>query len=91
MFRFNELRQKYPGKHILISEIGWPSEGPWRRGAEASLVNQAKFIRTFLNAAGQNHIDYYIMEAFDQPWKRTLEGSAGTSWGLWDAHRQAKF
>ena len=91
MFRYNELHQKYPNKHILISEIGWPSDGPWRRGAEASLVNQSKFIRGFLNIAGQNHLDYYIMEAFDQPWKRTLEGSAGTSWGLWDAYRQPKF
>ena len=91
MFRYNELRDRYPNKHILISEIGWPSDGPWRRGAEASLVNQAKFIRTFLNQAAQNHLDYYIMEAFDQPWKRTLEGAAGTSWGLWDAYRVAKF
>ncbi len=91
MQRYNELSAKYPGKHILISEIGWPSDGPWRRGAEASLVNQAKFIRTFLNIATRNHLDYYIMEAFDQPWKRTLEGAAGTSWGLWDANRQPKF
>ncbi len=91
MQRYNELRDKYPGKHILISEVGWPSDGPWRRGAEASLVNQAKFTRTFLNIAAKNHLDYYIMEAFDQPWKRTLEGSAGTAWGLWDAYRQPKF
>ncbi|MEI6557685.1 MAG: glycosyltransferase, partial [Rhodospirillaceae bacterium] len=91
MHRYTELRDKYPGKHILVSEVGWPSDGPWRRGAEASLVNQAKFTRTFLNIAAKNHLDYYIMEAFDQPWKRTLEGSAGTSWGLWDAWRQAKF
>ena len=91
LFRYNELHDRYPNKHILISEIGWPSDGPWRRGAEASLVNQAKFIRNFLNAAGTNHLDYFIMEAFDQPWKRTLEGAAGTSWGIWDAHRTVKF
>ncbi|MEI8393994.1 MAG: glycosyltransferase [Rhodospirillaceae bacterium] len=91
LFRYNELHTKYPDKHILISEIGWPSDGPWRRGAEASLVNQAKFIRNFLILAGKNHLDYYIMEAFDQPWKRALEGSAGTSWGIWDAWRTAKF
>ncbi|MBI1208487.1 MAG: glycosyltransferase [Azospirillum sp.] len=91
MSRFHEIQQKYPGKHILISEIGWPSEGPWRRGAEASLVNQAMFTRNFLNVAAQERLDYYIMEAFDQPWKRTIEGSAGTGWGLWDSHRTAKF
>lgn len=91
MFRYNELRAKYPGKHIVISEIGWPADGPWRRGAEATQVNQAKFIRNFLNVAAQNKLDYFIMEAFDQPWKREIEGSAGTSWGLWDANRAPKF
>ncbi|PWC53955.1 glycosyltransferase [Azospirillum sp. TSO22-1] len=91
MFRYNELKTKYPNKHILISEIGWPADGPWRRGAEASQVNQAKFIRTFLNVAAQNRLDYFIMEAFDQPWKREIEGTAGTSWGLWDAWRAPKF
>ncbi|MBK4719727.1 glycosyltransferase [Azospirillum sp. YIM DDC1] len=91
MFRYNELKTKFPNKHILISEIGWPADGPWRRGAEASQVNQAKFIRTFLNVAAQNKLDYFIMEAFDQPWKREIEGTAGTSWGLWDAWRKPKF
>jgi len=91
MFRYNELKTKYPNKHILISEIGWPADGPWRRGAEASQVNQAKFIRNFLNIAAQNRLDYFIMEAFDQPWKREIEGTAGTSWGLWDAWRKPKF
>ncbi|WP_434613138.1 glycosyltransferase family 2 protein [Azospirillum sp. B2RO_4] len=91
MFRYNELKQKYPNKHILIGEIGWPADGPWRRGAEASQVNQAKFIRNFLNVAAQNKLDYFIMEAFDQPWKREIEGTAGTSWGLWDYQRNPKF
>ncbi|HYD31246.1 MAG TPA: glycosyltransferase [Azospirillaceae bacterium] len=91
MIRYDEIKRKYPNKHILISEIGWPSDGPWRRGSEASQVNQAKFIRNFLNIAAQRRLDYYIMEAFDQPWKRELEGTAGVSWGLWDAHRQPKF
>jgi cellulose synthase/poly-beta-1,6-N-acetylglucosamine synthase-like glycosyltransferase/exo-beta-1,3-glucanase (GH17 family) len=91
MFRYNEIKKKYPDKHIVIAEIGWPSNGPWRRGAEASQINQAKFIRGFLNLAAQEHFDYFIMEAFDQPWKREIEGSAGTAWGLWDAERTPKF
>lgn len=91
MFRYNEIKKKYPDKHIVIAEIGWPSNGPWRRGAEASQINQAKFIRGFLNLAAQEHFDYFIMEAFDQPWKREIEGSAGTAWGVWDAERNAKY
>ena len=33
-----------------------------------------------------------MIEAFDQPWKRRLEGTVGGYWGLFDgATRQAKF
>ena len=34
---------------------------------------------------------YYLMEAFDQPWKQTLEGAAGAHWGIYDAEREPKF
>ncbi len=91
MMRYRQLRDAYPGVPIVISEVGWPSEGPWRMGAEPSLVNQAMFIRSFLNLAHENQLDYTIIEAFDQPWKRTLEGMAGPSWGIFDAERQPKF
>jgi exo-beta-1,3-glucanase (GH17 family) len=91
LFRYDELRRKYPDKHILISEIGWPSDGPRRHGAEASLVNQAKFLRTFFTIAVREGLDYYVMEAFDQPWKRTQEGTVGANWGMWNAFRQQKF
>ncbi len=91
MMRYNQLRQAYPNTPIVISEVGWPSEGPWIHGAEPSLVNQAMFIRQFLDVARRQQLDYTIMEAIDQPWKRALEGPAGTSWGLFDMHRQPKF
>lgn len=91
MMRYNELRTRYPNKHIVIGETGWPSEGPWRGGAEASQINQAKFLRTFFNVAAQNKLDYFVMEAFDEPWKREIEGAAGPSWGVWDANRNLKF
>jgi glucan 1,3-beta-glucosidase len=33
-----------------------------------------------------------LIEAYDQPWKRQLEGTVGGHWGLYDAYRrQAKF
>lgn len=91
MAAYREVQARYPNKHILIGETGWPSDGAYRGDAEASLVNEARFIRTFLNIAGQQHLDYYIMEAFDQPWKRTIGGTAEANWGIWDAHRHAKF
>jgi cellulose synthase/poly-beta-1,6-N-acetylglucosamine synthase-like glycosyltransferase len=36
-------------------------------------------------------IDYFVMEAFDQPWKIPVEGGVGAYWGILDAARQAKF
>jgi len=89
--RYEELQAAYPGKKILLAEVGWPSAGPWMMGAEPSLVNQARFIREFLNEAHRRGVDYTIMEAFDQPWKYALEGPVGTAWGIFNSDRVLKF
>ncbi|MFM2041637.1 MAG: hypothetical protein RLY86_213 [Pseudomonadota bacterium] len=87
----NEIKALYPHKHVLIGEVGWPSDGAYRGPAEASLVNQAGFIRGYLNKAGEERWDFYIMESFDQPWKRVLGGSVEANWGIWDTNRGLKF
>jgi cellulose synthase/poly-beta-1,6-N-acetylglucosamine synthase-like glycosyltransferase/exo-beta-1,3-glucanase (GH17 family) len=91
MYRYRQLATAFPGKHIYIGEVGWPSEGQWVKGAEPSLVNEAKFIRDFLNIASAERLDYSIVESFDEPWKRGIEGTVGAHWGLWDIHRAPKF
>jgi len=91
MYRYRQLATAFPNKHIFIGEIGWPSEGQWVKGAEPSLINQAKFIRDFLNIASAERLDYSIVEAFDEPWKRGIEGTVGAHWGLWNASRAPKF
>jgi exo-beta-1,3-glucanase (GH17 family) len=91
VMRHAELRRAYPGKPILIGEVGWPSAGPKRGGAEASPANQAKFLTGLLAVAAREGLDYYVMEAFDQPWKSTVEGTVGAHWGVWDAARRLKF
>ncbi len=89
--RYRQIHQAFPDKPVVLAEVGWPSAGHRIKEAEASVVNQAKFIRNFLNAAQQHRLDYFIMEAFDQPWKWDPEGPAGAFWGLWDADRHEKF
>ncbi|HEY4133816.1 MAG TPA: glycosyltransferase [Alphaproteobacteria bacterium] len=89
--RYYDLKIAYPGKKIVISEVGWPSEGKARQGAEASIVNQARFTREFLAAAKEHGIEYFVMEAFDQPWKMSFEGTAGGYWGIFDVDRNPKF
>jgi exo-beta-1,3-glucanase (GH17 family)/cellulose synthase/poly-beta-1,6-N-acetylglucosamine synthase-like glycosyltransferase len=87
----DELHKAYPGKPILISEVGWPSSGRTRVHAEANPVNEAIFLRRWLNLARDRQIDYFICEAFDEPWKSDLEGGVGAYWGVWDADRNPKF
>ena len=89
--RYNQLKETYPNKPIVIGEVGWPSNGRRNRGAEASLANQTRFLRRFLARAEEEHYIYYLMEAFDQPWKARVEGATGTYWGIYNADRHAKF
>jgi exo-beta-1,3-glucanase (GH17 family)/cellulose synthase/poly-beta-1,6-N-acetylglucosamine synthase-like glycosyltransferase len=89
--RYNELMAQYPRKKIVITEIGWPSRGPTLGEAVASEINQAKFVREFLARTAGKSYDYYLMEAFDQPWKQSLEGWAGAYWGMFDAQREEKY
>jgi len=87
MRRYEEMRREYPNKKIVIGEVGWPSGGsrvPIKNlerptdpvvDSTASVADEAQFIREFLPLAKQKGLDYYLMEAIDQPWKRTAERS----------------
>ena len=90
--RYNELRQAYPDKPIVIAEIGWPSSGRIYKGSVASVANEATFLRRFLDIAQKEGYTYYVMEAFDQRWKGLeLEGVAGAYWGVYNDERKPKF
>ena len=75
----------------MIAEIGWPSRGRTRESAVASDANEALFLRRFLYRAHKEQIVYYVMEAFDQPWKAYMEGAVGSYWGVYDVNRHPKF
>jgi exo-beta-1,3-glucanase (GH17 family)/cellulose synthase/poly-beta-1,6-N-acetylglucosamine synthase-like glycosyltransferase len=91
MNKLAEVRAAYPDKQIVIGEVGWPSNGVDIGPAHASRVNQAGFLRGFFRTAQRQHLDYYVMEAFDQPWKTSFEGRAAGYWGMFDLDRQAKW
>src|SRR6202453_780650 len=79
----------FPGKEILIGETGWPSEGRDREGALPSRTNQARVVSEILNLAKRENFRVNLIEAYDQPWKRELEGTVGGYWGLFDSVQRA--
>jgi len=79
-----EVAAAFPGKEIVIGEFGWPSAGRMREGARPSPSNQARAITETLALADRENIRVNVIEAFDQPWKRALEGAVGGYWGIID-------
>jgi len=73
-----------PGKEIVIGEFGWPSAGRMREDARPSPSNQARAIIETLALAKRENFRMNVIEAFDQPWKRALEGAVGGYWGIID-------
>jgi cellulose synthase/poly-beta-1,6-N-acetylglucosamine synthase-like glycosyltransferase/exo-beta-1,3-glucanase (GH17 family) len=88
---YNDVQEEFPDKPIVIGEAGWPSEGRTKRFAEPSVAREAYFMRAFVQLAMEKGYDYYLLEAYDQPWKLANEGSVGASWGLYDAMGNPKF
>jgi exo-beta-1,3-glucanase (GH17 family)/cellulose synthase/poly-beta-1,6-N-acetylglucosamine synthase-like glycosyltransferase len=89
--QFHRLQKAFPTKQVIIAEVGWPSRGRTHQSAVASEANEALFLRRFLIRAEHDQLIYYLMEAFDQPWKAYQEGAVGSYWGVYDANRQPKF
>jgi len=88
---YADVQEEFPDKPIVIGESGWPSAGRAHKGAEASPANQAYFVRNFVQLALEKGYDYYLLEAYDQPWKGGPEGAVGAYWGLFDANGNPKF
>jgi len=89
----DEIRRKVaaalPGKDILIGEVGWPSAGRMREGALPSPANEAQVVQDVVALAKRANYRVNIIEAFDQPWKRRLEGTVGGHWGILDNDTRA--
>ncbi|MBR1120876.1 glycosyltransferase [Bradyrhizobium lablabi] len=88
--RYQLLRNKFPGKRIVIAEFGWPSNGYNLLNANPGQFEQASVLRNFVTRAESIGMDYNIVEAIDQPWK-FFEGGVGPYWGILNASREPKF
>jgi len=75
---------------VFIGETGWPAAGRQRGPAAAGLLEQTRFVRELLAAQAVQPLRFNLIEGFDQPWKRALEGAMGGAWGIFDAQGMAR-
>ena len=88
----HRVAANFPGKEVFVGEAGWPSAGRMRERALPSASNQARVIHDLLAAAKRFGFRLNIPEAFDQPWRQRVEGTAGGHWGWMTAGtREPKF
>jgi exo-beta-1,3-glucanase (GH17 family)/cellulose synthase/poly-beta-1,6-N-acetylglucosamine synthase-like glycosyltransferase len=90
MYLYGLLRERFPGKRIVIAEFGWPSAGYNLINANPGPFQQASVLRNFVTRADAIGMEYNIVEAIDQPWK-FFEGGVGPYWGILNAAREPKF
>ncbi len=79
------MREKFSDKPVWVGETGWPAAGRQRAGAVPGKVEQVRFARELLAERSVSGLDFNFIEAFDQQWKRNLEGAMGGAWGLFTA------
>ena len=79
-----QIAAAIPNKEIFIGEIGWPSAGRMREAALPSPSNQARVIGETMTLVQRENFRVNVIEAFNQPWKRWLEGATGGYWGIFD-------
>ncbi|MGY3037720.1 exo-beta-1,3-glucanase (GH17 family) [Bradyrhizobium sp. USDA 4354] len=83
-----QVAAAFPGKEILIGEIGWPSQGRMRESAVPSRINQARVVSEVLDLARRENFRVNLFEAYDESWKREIEGTVGGSWGLFGGEQR---
>jgi len=86
--KWNKIKKSYPGKEVIIGEVGWPTAGNTLGNAVPSEENQKKFLKEFKQLAEQNNAEYFIFETFDESWKKW--GEVEKNWGLYYEDRTIK-
>ena len=79
------MRERFAPLPVIVAETGWPAAGRQRGAAVPGAVEQLRFVRELQKRAAVEPLRFNLIEAFDQPWKRALEGAMGGAWGVFDA------
>jgi exo-beta-1,3-glucanase (GH17 family) len=84
-----QVAAAFPDRDVLVGEFGWPSAGRMREAARPSPADQARILAEVVALSRRDNFRLNLIEAYDQPWKRQLEGTVGGHWGIFDAYRRA--
>jgi len=79
------------GKHVIVSETGWPNIGTPTDGAVPSFENAIKYFVDTFQWAEQDNVEIFYFSSFDETWKVEAEGDVGAYWGLWDKDGKLKY
>ena len=85
-----KLRLAFGDTPVWLAETGWPAAGRQRGPARPGRLEQARFVRELLARQQVDLLPFNLVEGFDQPWKRDLEGAMGGAWGLFDTHGELR-
>jgi len=88
---FRQAMSASPGKKVIITETGWPSQGESLDSSHPSYLSALKY---FINAAlwaKENDVEIFYFSSFDESWKVGAEGEVGAYWGIWDKNENLKY
>ena len=84
------LRTACPGKEIIVSETGWPTDGVTKGAARAGETEAASYFAAVREWSLSSDTVVLWFAASDEPWKIADEGTAGAHWGLMDRNLSLK-
>lgn len=79
---WHRVRARFPEHPVWIAETGWPAAGRQRGPAVPGVAQQAQVHQALAAWSRAQGVDLNLIEAYDQPWKRQLEGAMGGAWGV---------
>lgn len=87
-----QIREAYPGKQIIFTECGWPTDcNESMDSTQVGEEQQSRYIAEFLKWTEAERIPAFLFEAFDEPWKGgPAENEPEKHWGLWNEDRTPK-
>ncbi len=80
-----QMKAAFGEMPVFVAETGWPAAGRQRGPSVPGHLEQARFVRELLARQAIEPLPFNLIEGFDQPWKRDLEGAMGGAWGLFNA------